>query len=252
MGLDFSGGMSVNYGSGIGSGGSSVSLTNSGMTGAAAGQNAAAFQFPSWLQPNSNQTTKELQDSYAAIPQAFNVDNQVNSLNDSIAGQTNQMERQSNQSGQEYANRALLSGGSALGAGAVQAQAMMPTLASNAQMHAQAEGIKSTASQSAITLASQVANQIGTLRNNYLSNLIGYQNDAQQNYNQQLTIKNQQQSDQLAAANSLMAHPGSSGVWTTDPNGMITGGQDNANASATITTQQQAARATLAAIAAGH
>ena len=227
--------------------------TNGGNTGDKAGASANAFTFPSWLQPGSDQTTSDLQQSYSQIPQAFNVDNQINSLNASIAGQTDAMQRQSNQSGQEYANRALLNGGSALGAGAVSAQSMLSTLNSDAQMKAQAEGIKSTASQSAITLASQVANQIGTLKNNYLNSLISYQNDAQQNYNQTLTIQNQTNADQIAAANGLLAKPGSApGGWTVNGQGQVTAGQSNADAASTILQQQAAARASLAAISSGH
>ena len=232
----------------------SSAAQNSTPLGSAAGASAASsnFNFPTWLQPGSDQATQQLQSTFDKIPQAFNVDNQVNSLNASIASQSDLSQRQASQTGAEYANRALLSGGSALGAGAVAAQAMLPTLSSNAQLKAQAAGIQSQASQSAIALASQVAGQIGTLRNNYLNNLIGYQDNSQKNYNTTLGLQEQNQQNQIAAANLTLAHPAQAANYTTGASGQVISGQQSLDAYNLTMQQQQAARSSLAAITAGH
>lgn len=232
----------------------------------AANQTNAAFQLPSasgirlpsWLSSNANSQMGELLKSYSAIPAAFDPTDQVNARNNAIGFNTAAGTQAANNAASEFANRASQSGGSALGAGVVKAQSMMPVLQQNAALRTDAADVAARAHQSAATLASQIAGTIGQLRTSYLQTLTGFVGNQQalaldtykanqgvagdaanRQYQYAALAEQARQANQsasvtrnnsaLTAAQALMASHGPSGAWTTNNQGQVVSGQNDFN-----------------------
>lgn len=139
-----------------------------------------SIQLPSWLSSNPDSNMGELLGSYAGVGAAFDPSGQVAARNAAIGYNTSAGNQAANNAASEYANRASQSGGSALGAGVVKAQSLMPVLSQNAQLRTDAADVAAKAHQDAASLASQIAGTIGNLRTSYLSTLTGYAQGQQQ------------------------------------------------------------------------
>jgi hypothetical protein len=74
----------------------------------------------------------------------------------------------------EYANRARQSGGSALGAGLMKAQAAVGARKSAGELELKRQEFDASQRKEAAGLASQIATTLGTLRESYLKTLLGY------------------------------------------------------------------------------
>lgn len=205
-----------------------------------------SIQLPSWLNQNPDSQLGELMSTYGGIQSAFDPSGQVQARNDAIGYNTSEGTQAANNAATEYANRATQSGGSALGAGVVKAQAMLPVLSQNAALKTDAADVAARAHHDAASLASQVASTIGQLRTSYLGTLAGYTSDQQRmqmqgnqfnvgqannqrdfNYMQQQdqqTRMDQQRQQQLALAQSHATSqqtptPGRSS-YTVNPSGL--------------------------------
>lgn len=135
---------------------------------------AGNVALPSWLQANPDDQMHELLQSYAGIGAAFDPTAQVTARNDAIGYNTTAGNQAANNAASEYANRAQQSGASALGAGVVKAQAMLPVFQQNAALKTDAADVAAKAHADAAGLASQIASTIGNLRMSYLNTLTGY------------------------------------------------------------------------------
>lgn len=165
------------------------------------------IELPSWLKTDNSQIS-ELTDSYGKISSAFDPTGQVNARNNAAQFNLSAGGQAANNTAMEYANRASQQGSSALGAGVVKAQAMMPVYAQNAALKTDAADIAAKSHQEGVSLAAQIASTIGQLRASYLSTLTGYaqgqQSLALQKYQAEQGVKGQQGQlqlgyDQLAA-----------------------------------------------------
>jgi len=164
------------------SNGGIATLQTSAQNNNAAGQINANFQMPqagnvqlpSWLSASPDDHMHELLQSYAGVGAAFDPSGQVQARNNAIGYNTTAGTQAANNAASEYANRASQQGGSALGAGVVKAQAMLPVFAQNAALKSDAADVAAKAHQDAATLASQIGDTIGKLRMSYLGTLAGF------------------------------------------------------------------------------
>jgi hypothetical protein len=173
--------------------------TNSNVTPAAyTGGNAV--QMPSWLNTNPDSNLSELLAQYGSTGAAYDSMGQAQNkaYNDSIGYTVGAGSQAANNAANEYVNRAAQSGGSALGAGAVKAQAMMPTY--KAANDLRVEGVNKAAEtqQKGLDLSAQIAKTIGDLRNSYLGTLAQYADSqskamtANNQFNSELSLKDYQ------------------------------------------------------------
>ncbi len=131
-------------------------------------------QLPSWMPSNPDQNLTELLNTYAGVNSAFDPSGQVAARNNSIAQNTASGNQAANNAAREYTNRAAQSGGSALGAGVVKAQSLLPVMSGNNQLRTQAADIAAEAHQKAASLSSQIASTLGQLRTSYLGTLADF------------------------------------------------------------------------------
>jgi hypothetical protein len=136
-------------------------------------------EMPDWLDTDPDAEIGELLQTYAGIGAAFDPKAQVKARENAAAYNTSAGNQAANNAATEYANRAAQSGGSALCAGVVKAQALMPVMRENAALKTDAADVAAKSHQQAISLAAQVASTIGSLRNSYLASLTGYATDQQ-------------------------------------------------------------------------
>lgn len=225
------------------------------------------IKLPSWLSGNQNSQMNELSNTYAGINAAFDPTAQVAARQNAAAFNLSAGTSAANNAATEYANRASQSGASSLGAGAVKAQAMMPVLSQNAALKTDAADVAAKSHADAISLASQVAATMANLRTSYLQTLTGYTQGQQQLdlQNRQLMVQagGQQQQTQLGyaqlnaqtkaqqaalklqqqqqnyAQQAAALGPKSSGMYMTNNQGQITGGQNYYNQLQAWNTAQQ-------------
>lgn len=219
---------------------------------------AGGIKLPPWLSSNPDSNMGELLSSYAGVQNAFDPTGQVDARNNAIGYNTAAGTQAANNAASEYANRATQQGGSALGAGVVKAQSMMPVLQANASLKSEAADVAAKAHQDAASLASQIAGTIGSLRTSYLQTLTGfaqgqqglaldtfkanqgvasdaanrqYQYAALQEQARQanLSASSSRNNSGLAAAQTLLGSKGPSGAWTTNNSGQLTSGQNSFN-----------------------
>lgn len=138
------------------------------------------IQLPSWLQGGANSSMQELLNTYNSIPQAFNPNAQIAARNAAIGYNTSQGNQTANNAASQYANAAMQSGGSTLGAGVVKAQSMLPVMQQNAELRTQGADIAAQSHEEAASLAGQIAGTIGQLRQSYLNSLTQYSQGQQQ------------------------------------------------------------------------
>lgn len=141
---------------------------------------AGGVALPPWLAGGADKNISELLQTYSSIPAAFDPTGQIKARNNAIAYNTSAGGQAANNAATEFANRASQSGGSALGAGVVKAQALMPVLAENASLKGQAADIAAKAHQDAASLAASVAATIGGLRDSYLKTLTSFSQGQQE------------------------------------------------------------------------
>lgn len=215
-------------------------------------------ELPDWLKGGADKNMSELMDVYHGIPEAFDPSRQVKARNKAIGYQTSVGGQAAANAATEYANRASQTGGSALGAGVVQAQALMPVFAANAKLRGEASDIAAEAHQKAAGLAASIATTIGGLRESYLKTLtsyaqgqqglaldkykaeqsvaseaaqrqLGYAQTQADVYKEQLRLKQQSDSEARLAATALLNAPGPSGMYQTDTTGRVVSGMDDYN-----------------------
>lgn len=214
-----------------------------------------SVQMPSWMS-SADGNMQELLKTYKKVPKAFDPTDQVDARNNAIAYQTSAGGQAANNAATEYANRAMQQGGSALGAGVVKAQSMMPVFAANAGLKSEAADIAAKAHQGAVDLSARIAQTIAGLRESHLSTMANFTANQQQmamqnnQFNSQLGLSafnantqadlgykdlalrrdslSLQESDQARlAATTLLGLPGPSGGWSTGGQGQVTDGQAN-------------------------
>lgn len=249
---------------------------------------ANQVQMPSWLNTNSDANIGELIKSYNDVPNAFDSSGQVGAINNSIGYQTASGSQAANNAATEYSNRAAQTGGSQLGAGVVKAQSMMPVYKANSDLRLEAANVAAQSRQQGLSLASQIANNIGQLRQSYLGTLADYsakqQGMAIQNnqFNSDLALHNyqaqqnvaseaanrqvqyaglqnaawkdamdfstQQSNSALAANQALLSQKGPTGSYITNNQGQVTSGQNAYNALTQWSQSQQQAASNLRSI----
>ena len=153
-------------------------------------------QLPSWLNANPDANLTELLGAYGNINNAYDPTGQVNARNNAIAYNTSAGTQAANNAATQYANRASQQGGSALGAGVVKAQALMPVFGANNKLQTDAADIAAKAHQEAATLSGQIASTISNLRQSYLGQLTDYATKQQQ-----MTLQNNQFNSDLQLRN---------------------------------------------------
>ena len=178
----------------------------------------SAPQLPSWLSSNPDSNLTELLQTYGGVNNAYDPSAQVAARNNAIGNNTSMGTQAANNAATEYANRAAQSGGNALGAGVVKAQSMMPVMASNNKLQTDAADVAAKAHQEAATLSSQIAANIGQLRQGYLSTLtdyatktantnLGYATQRAGLYQHAMTTGIQAQNNALEAAKATLKQP---------------------------------------------
>ncbi len=133
-------------------------------------------QMPSWLNTNPDSNISELLAEYGNVGSEYDQMSQAQNkaYNDSIGYTIGAGTQAAGNAATEYANRAAQSGGSALGAGVVKAQAMMPTLKAANDLRLQGVNQAAETKQKGLDLSSQIAQTIGNLRQSYLGTLANY------------------------------------------------------------------------------
>ncbi len=207
-----------------------------------------SIKLPSWMSTDPDQNLGELLKAYKGIGKAFDPMKQVNKRKNLIAYNTSAGGQAANNAATEYANRAAQSGASALGAGVVKAQSMMPVMAQNASLKTEAADLAAKSHQEAISLAATIGSTIAGLRQDHLKSLTNYAAGQQGMFLQnsqfnrglqedryktdsnlelqerQLAMQNEEQ--KRLAAQGLLAAEGPSGRYTTDATGNVTSGNE--------------------------
>lgn len=126
---------------------------------------------PSWL---PRERTQELEEQYRGTNAAYDTSayNQSNEAQQSRVLTT--ALSAGNNAAAEYANRARQSGGSALGAGLVKAQAATGARAVAGQMELDKQKFNAEQRDKAATHATAIATTLGNLRDSYLKTIVGY------------------------------------------------------------------------------
>jgi hypothetical protein len=143
-------------------------------------QSAQNVELPDWLRTNPDANNKELLGAYGSIGKTFDPSGQVKAINDSIGYQTAAGTQAASNVASEYANRAMQSGGSTLGAGVVKAQSMLPVYAANAELRSKGADIVAQTREKAINKASEIGSALSQLRNSYLTSLAQFVQGQQQ------------------------------------------------------------------------
>lgn len=212
-------------------------------------------QMPSWM-GSADANMQELLKAYKKVPKAFDPTAQVDARNSAIAYQTTAGGQAANNAASEYANRAMQQGGSALGAGVVKAQAMMPVFAANAGLKSEAADVAAKAHQEAASLQGQIASTIANLRTSHLQTMAQFTTSQQQmgmqnnQFNSRLgldafqantqadlgykdldlrrdSLKLQESDQARLAAMSLLEQKGPTGQWGVSNTGQVTDGYDD-------------------------
>ena len=126
---------------------------------------------PSWL---PGEGAGPLQSALAGVPGAFS------SAGFDAASQAEQGRvltqglSAANNAAMEYANKARQSGGSGLGAGLLKAEGAVSARSAAGDIALKQQEFDASQREKAATLSSQIANNLGDLRQNYLKSIIGY------------------------------------------------------------------------------
>lgn len=165
-------------------------------------------QLPDWLNTNADSNLSELLSSYGQIGSAFDPTAQTEARNKSIGYEVGAGTQAANNAANEYVNRAAQSGGSALGAGAVRAQAMMPVYKRASDLRTEAADAAAKTKQEGLSLQSQIAKTISDLRESHYSMLANYAASQSQvltqnnQFNSDLALKNYQAQQAVATSSA--------------------------------------------------
>jgi hypothetical protein len=132
---------------------------------------------PSWM-PGPHDITNELEQTFGNVNQAYSTSDYQKAVDATTANLTAQTTTAANNAAAEFAGRARQAGGNAEGAGLVKAEAQVAGSSSVADEKLKAAEFVMKQREAAVGQAGQIANQLGELRNNYLSTLAGFAKSA--------------------------------------------------------------------------
>jgi hypothetical protein len=164
---------------------------------------------PSWY-PKMGEITSEAETALGHVPGAFNTSGYQRATDDALGAISTKAENAASNAAADYANRARQAGGNAESAGLIKAEGLVAGQKTLADTKIEAAKFEIEQREKAATLSSQIASNLGDLRNNYLSTLAGYAS----------------REDQIAASSAAGSGRGSggsdgSGAWSgIIPNGM--------------------------------
>lgn len=128
---------------------------------------------PSWM-PGPHDITNELEQTFGQVNNAYSTSDYQKAVDATTANLTAQTTTAANNAAAEFAGRARQAGGNAEGAGLVKAEAQVAGSSSVADEKLKAAEFVMKQREAAVGQAGQIANQLGELRNNYLSTLAGF------------------------------------------------------------------------------
>ena len=128
---------------------------------------------PPWMSP-MGKVTGESEKAFSDIPGLFNTGPYAQAVNESIGRISTTARNASQNAAAEYANKVRQAGGTTAAAGLVKAQGMVGAEKTVGDIRTQAAQYILDQREKQATLSGQIANNLGNLRNSYLSTLAGY------------------------------------------------------------------------------
>lgn len=153
---------------------------------------------PPWLSTNPDDLISELHTMYGKIPQLFNPSAIAKPYNDAIASTKGIGGQIANNASMEAIARGGITGGQ-VNSGMVKAQSMLPVYDTTNKLEVDKSQAIAQQTQAQGTLMSQIAQQMGNLRTNYLANLGQLHNTAQGQTNSFTTAQESQNFQQQQA-----------------------------------------------------
>lgn len=139
-----------------------------------------AHDLPSFLPANNEKQISELKNLLATLPGYFDTKALEAAYDQQVQFGTSMGQQTAGNAAREFINRQSLQGGDRSLGGLVRAQAMLPVMQQNADITQKKEGVKLDASTALAKITGDVANNIASLRNNYLATLASYTSNLQQ------------------------------------------------------------------------